>query len=87
MDFVLGPDERLSVFVVGFDVGIDVLLELFDGGERCAAQRLALQDREPDLDLIEPRRAGRREVEMSHWDGASSHSSFFLWVLRLSRMT
>ena len=63
MDFGFCPDERLRIFVVGFDERINVLLELFDGGERCAGQRLALQDGEPALDLIEPRGACRRKVE------------------------
>jgi hypothetical protein len=44
----LGPDERLGVSIVGLDEGVDVLSELFDRGEGCAAERLALQDREPD---------------------------------------
>ena len=52
MDFRLGPHERLGVLVVAFDEGIDVLLELPDRGKRRAGQRLALQDREPALDLV-----------------------------------
>jgi hypothetical protein len=42
--------------VIGLDVGINVL-----GG---AAKRPPLQDREPDLDLIEPGRAGWREMKL-----------------------
>jgi len=53
--FRFGPHERLSVFVVGFDEGIDVLLDLLDRGERRARQRLALQNRKPTLDLVESR--------------------------------
>ena len=64
MDLGLGPDEWLGIGVVGIDEGIDVLSELFDRGEGCAAQGLSLQDREPDLDLIEPGGPRRREVEM-----------------------
>lgn len=60
----LSPDEGHGVFVVGSDERIDVVLELGDGGERGAGQRFTLQDGEPDLDLIEPRGAGRGEVEM-----------------------
>jgi hypothetical protein len=36
---------------------------LIDRGEGCAAQGFSLEDRKPDLDLIEPRSPGRREVE------------------------
>jgi len=62
-DFRFCPDERFRTFVVGFDERIDMLLELLDRGEQCAGQRLALQDGEPSLDLIEPRGACRRKVE------------------------
>ena len=40
-----------------------MLLKLFEGREGSAAERLSLQDREPDLDLIEPGRACRREMK------------------------
>src|SRR4029450_9761376 len=58
-----GPDERLGVLIVGFDERIDVLSELRDGCEGRAVQGFVLQDREPDLALIEPGGAGRGEVE------------------------
>jgi hypothetical protein len=64
IDSGLGPDERLGVSIVGLDEGVDVLSELFDRGEGCAAERLALQDREPDFDLGEPGCPRRREVEL-----------------------
>jgi len=63
-DFFLGPDEGLSFVVICFDVGIDVLLELFEACEGSAAERLPLQDREPNLDLIEPGRVCRREMKL-----------------------
>ena len=52
------------MLVVGLDEGIDVLPELFDRGEGGTVQRLSLQDREPDFDLVEPGGPRRREVEM-----------------------
>ena len=36
MDLGFGPDEGLGVFVVGLDEGVDVLAQLFDGGEGSA---------------------------------------------------
>ena len=54
----------LSSVVICVDIGIDVLLELFEACEGGAAERLPLQDREPYLDLIEPGRACRREVKI-----------------------
>src|SRR5437016_7845646 len=40
-----------------------MLLQLLDGGERGAVQGLALRDREPCFDLIEPRRPRWGEME------------------------
>ena len=54
MNFGLAPGEGLGVGVVGVDEVVDVLSELFYRGEGFVAQGLCLQDREPDLDLIEP---------------------------------
>jgi hypothetical protein len=53
MHLGFGPDERIGVCVIGFDEGIDVLSELLDRGEGSAVKRLALQDREPDFDLVD----------------------------------
>ena len=44
-----------------------MLLQLFDRGERCAVQRLALKDGKPSLDPIEPRRPRRGEMEVDVW--------------------
>ena len=63
MVLFLGPDEGLSSEVICFDVGIDMLLKLFEGREGSAAERLSLQDGEPYLDLVEPGRACRREMK------------------------
>ena len=63
MHIGLGPHERLGGLVVAGNVGIDVSLQRVDLGERGAGQRLALQDREPAFDLIEPGCPRRRIVE------------------------
>ena len=44
-------------------------LELGDGGEGAAADRLLRDDVEPDLDLVEPGGVGGGEVEMIAWPG------------------
>jgi hypothetical protein len=49
---------------VGLDERIDVLAKLGDGVEGRIVQRLALQDREPDFNLLKPRGPRRREVEV-----------------------
>src|SRR5437868_14690168 len=64
MDLGFCPDERFGIFVIAFDEGIDVLSELLDGGEGGAAQGLTLENREPDLNLVEPGSAGRSKVEV-----------------------
>ena len=63
MYLFLGPGEWLGCLVVCCDESIDVLLQLLDGAERGAVQGLALQDRKPCFDLIEPRRPGWGEME------------------------
>ena len=64
VDLFLGPGEGLGSLIVGCDKSIDVPLQLLDGAEGGAVQRLALEDGEPCLDLIEPRRSGWDEMEM-----------------------
>src|SRR5437764_13055291 len=64
MYLFLGPGEWFGCLVVCCDESIDVLLQLLDGGEGGAVQGLALQDRKPRFDLIEPGRSGRGEMEM-----------------------
>jgi hypothetical protein len=64
VNFGFGPDEGLGVVVIGFNEGIDVLPELFDGCEGSAMQGLSFQDGEPDLHLVEPRGSRRGEVKM-----------------------
>ena len=63
-DLFLGPDEGLGSVVVCVDIGIDVFLKLLEACEGGAAERLPLQDRKPYLDLIEPGRTCRREMEL-----------------------
>jgi transposase len=65
-DYKRHGTTTLCFFVVGADEVIDVLLQLRDGGERCAVQRLALQDGEPCLDLIEPGCPRRRKMKLHH---------------------
>ena len=60
----LGPCEWSGGLVLCGDECIDVLLKLLDGGEGGAGQGLALKDRKPSFDLIEPRRTGWDEMEM-----------------------
>jgi hypothetical protein len=64
MDLGFCPGEWFGGVVVGRDEGVDMGLEFGDGVERCPSQRFTGQDGEPNLDLIEPGRGGRREVEM-----------------------
>ena len=59
MDLGFGPGEGTCGVVVVGDEGIDVDPELGDGVEGGVLQRLTLQDREPDLDLVEPARPFR----------------------------
>jgi hypothetical protein len=64
MDLGRRPFEWTGGLVIGFDEIVDVGLEFAKGVEGCALERLAGEDGEPDLDLIEPGGAGWREMEM-----------------------
>ena len=44
VDLFLRPSEWLGRLIVCCDERIDVLLQLLDGGEGCAVQRLALEN-------------------------------------------
>ena len=59
------PLEGCGGRVVRFDEGIDGLAQLPDRGEAGAVERAAREDREPDLDLVEPAGVGRGEVEVN----------------------
>ena len=64
VDLGFGPGERLGAFIVGLDEVVDMGAQLGDGMERSAGERLVGQDGEPNLDLVEPGGARRREVEV-----------------------
>ena len=87
MDLGLLPLEGRGGRVVRFDEGIDGLAQLPDRGEAGAVERAAREDREPDLDLIEPAGVGRGEVEVDVLVPGQPASRLGLWVLRLSRTT
>ena len=61
---VVGPSERCGAPVVVLDEGDHASGEFVDGTELAAAQQSAFEDREEQLDLVEPRRVGGREVQM-----------------------
>jgi hypothetical protein len=58
----LGPDEGLGVAVGELDVAADRGFELPRTATQTTAELLLGQRREPALDEVNPRRAGRREV-------------------------
>jgi hypothetical protein len=63
-DDLLGPLEGVSVAVVGGDEGVDLIAHLSRRRETGAGQGAAGEDREPHLDLVQPRGVGRGEVKM-----------------------
>ena len=63
LDFSFAPNERSGVLAVGGGEIADRLNEVLGAAETRVAQRLALEDSEPYLNLVEPVGACRREVE------------------------
>ena len=65
MDLGLAPLEGYGVLVVARDEGVDRRAQLGYRGEAGTLKRAAAEDREPDLDLVEPGSVGRGEVEVN----------------------
>src|SRR3954462_6685272 len=60
----LGADEWLSAMVIALDEGLDSGDQFGHVLVDAAADLLFGQDREPDLDAVHPRGAGRGEVKV-----------------------
>lgn len=58
------PDERLRGLVVLLGEGHDLLLEWRDAAECGALDGALAEEREPALDLVQPRGIGRGEVQV-----------------------
>jgi hypothetical protein len=58
------PLERMGVMIPVGDEALDAQLKVFYAVEVAQLQALSVQDREPDLDLVQPGRVRRREVEL-----------------------
>jgi hypothetical protein len=59
----IAPANRFRRFVVITNVPADLSCEISDRREDAARQQVAFDLREPQLDLIQPRPVGRREME------------------------
>lgn len=62
LGIVVLPLQRLRGLVVLTDVAHELLVQVLERGENAAADDVALDAREPVLDLVEPRRVGGRVV-------------------------
>ena len=54
----------MGAVVPAVDEGPNLGVEVLDGLEHAAADGLSLDDAEPDLDQVHPRRVGRGEVDL-----------------------
>src|SRR5438552_8864863 len=59
----LGPGERVAAVVPAVDEGLDGGDEVLDRGEAAAADGLPGDDREEDLNEVQPRPGRRREMQ------------------------
>ena len=60
----LGPANRFRGLVVVADVSPNLAGKISHGGENAAREKVPFDLGKPELDLVEPRRMCRREVEM-----------------------
>src|SRR5262245_16289308 len=58
------PADRLRRLVVVTDVATNLPREVWDRREDASGQEVALDLGKPQLDLVEPRRVGRREMQV-----------------------
>ena len=59
----IAPANRLRRLVVMTDVSSDLPREISDRGKDASREQVPLDLGEPQFDLIQPRRIGRREVQ------------------------
>ena len=59
----IGPADRLRRFVVTMDISTNLARQVGDRRKDAARQQVPLDLRKPELDLIEPGRVGRREMQ------------------------
>ena len=84
---VVGPAEWWGATVVVLDEGDDAVGEFVAAGELAVAQQSAFEDREEQLDLVEPRGVGRRVVqEHVRCLSRNASTSAVAWAERLSTM-
>ena len=79
--------KGMAVGVVGGDEGVDGSAQLAHRGEAGAVEGAAGEDREPDLDLVQPAAWVGVKWKWTFVWRASQRSRLGLWVLRLSRTT
>ncbi len=60
----VGPFERFGRLIVASDEVEDRLLQLVETGKMVGLEELALQQTEPDFDLIEPRGVFREPIQL-----------------------
>jgi hypothetical protein len=59
----MAPADRLCRLVVMADVPANLAREIVDRGKNAAREQISFDLREPEFDLIEPRRVCRREMQ------------------------
>src|SRR5688500_7110157 len=60
----VNPTDRFRVLVVANDVAPNLAREVWDRGEDAPREEVAPDRGKPEFDLIQPRRVGRREVQV-----------------------
>jgi hypothetical protein len=59
----IGLADRLRRSVIAMDISTNLAGQVGDGGKDAAREQVSLDLRKPELDLVEPGRIGRREMQ------------------------
>src|SRR5215204_4260362 len=76
----IGPANRFRVFVVALDVATDLPRQVGNRREDASRQYVALDFREPELDLVEPGRVRRGEVQVDTRMGREKRLDLFRFM-------
>src|ERR1700712_5104708 len=78
----VGPANRFRILVIALDIAANLAGQIRQRREDPAGEQVALDLAKPEFDLIQPRRVGRREVQVDAGMGLQERLYAFGFVRR-----